>query len=121
MTSKIDDLIARSSIGAALADIKARGIDAHLVDLERQRRTKKAATSATPPTTGAHSMITFRECAACADKAGSPTLCAACLHNRTTIDRLLAALRLALDGWEISSTSEAHRRKIDVLRAEFDA
>lgn len=31
-----DDLIARSSIGAAIADIKARGIDAHLVDLERE-------------------------------------------------------------------------------------
>jgi hypothetical protein len=29
-------LIARSSIGAAIADIKARGIDAHLVDLERE-------------------------------------------------------------------------------------
>jgi hypothetical protein len=41
-----DGLIARSSIGAAIADIKARGIDAHLVDLEREmnprrRKTKK--------------------------------------------------------------------------------
>jgi hypothetical protein len=38
-------LIARSSIGAAIADIKERGIDAHLVDLEREmnrrRPTKK--------------------------------------------------------------------------------
>lgn len=33
-------LIARSSIGAALADIKARGIDAHLVDLEREMSPK---------------------------------------------------------------------------------
>ena len=32
----IKGLIAKSSIGAALADIKARGIDAHLVDLERE-------------------------------------------------------------------------------------
>jgi len=31
-----ENLIARSSIGAALADIKARGNDAHLVDLERE-------------------------------------------------------------------------------------
>lgn len=31
-----EDLIARSSIGAAITDIKARGIDAHLVDLERE-------------------------------------------------------------------------------------
>lgn len=37
-------LIERSSIGAAIADVKARGIDAHLVDLEcamqRPRRSK---------------------------------------------------------------------------------
>lgn len=32
----IGELIARSSIGAAIADIKERGIDAHLVDLERE-------------------------------------------------------------------------------------
>ncbi len=31
-----DGLIARSSIGMGLADIKARGIEAHLVDLERE-------------------------------------------------------------------------------------
>lgn len=31
-----DALIARSSIGAAIADVKARGIDAHLADLERE-------------------------------------------------------------------------------------
>jgi hypothetical protein len=40
-----DGLIARSSIGAAIADIKKRGIDAHLVDLERElhpRRPRKA-------------------------------------------------------------------------------
>lgn len=29
----------------------------------------------------------FKECATCAAKPGSPTLCAGCLHNRTTIDR----------------------------------
>lgn len=33
-----DVLIARSSIGAALADVKTRGIDAHLADLERSTR-----------------------------------------------------------------------------------
>ena len=31
-----DGLIARSSIGAVIADIKTRGIDAHLIDLERE-------------------------------------------------------------------------------------
>lgn len=31
-----DALIARSSIGAAIDDVKARGIDAHLIDLERE-------------------------------------------------------------------------------------
>lgn len=31
-----EDLIARSSIGAAIADIKERGIEAHLLDLERE-------------------------------------------------------------------------------------
>ena len=45
----IKELIAKSSIGAALDDIKKRGIDAHLVDLEREmnrRRTKKSTTKA---------------------------------------------------------------------------
>jgi hypothetical protein len=37
----IDELIAKSSIGAGLADIKARGIDAHLVDLERETKPKR--------------------------------------------------------------------------------
>ena len=40
------ELIARSSIGQGLADIKKRGIDAHLRDLEREmfpkRRKRKA-------------------------------------------------------------------------------
>jgi hypothetical protein len=36
-----DDLLARSSIGAGLADIKARGIDAHLADLEREMIPKR--------------------------------------------------------------------------------
>ena len=35
-----EGLIARSSIGAAIADINARGIDAHLVDLEREMTPK---------------------------------------------------------------------------------
>jgi hypothetical protein len=43
-----EGLIARSSIGAALADIKGRGIDAHLADLEREmkpwQRKKQAQT-----------------------------------------------------------------------------
>lgn len=42
----IDALIARSSIGAAIADVKARGIDAHLADLEREmsrRRPKRGS------------------------------------------------------------------------------
>jgi hypothetical protein len=50
-----DALIARSSIGAAVADVKARGIDAHLVDLERELhrrlRKKPAKTSKREPTT----------------------------------------------------------------------
>ena len=33
----IESLIARSSVGAALADIKERGIDAHLADLENDK------------------------------------------------------------------------------------
>ena len=41
--SSFADILARSSIGAAVADVKARGIDAHLADLEREtrRRTPK--------------------------------------------------------------------------------
>lgn len=30
----------------------------------------------------------FRECDTCRKKAGMPTLCAGCLHNRSVIDRL---------------------------------
>lgn len=45
-----DALIARSSIGAAIDDVKKRGIDAHLIDLEREthvrRRARKAGRSA---------------------------------------------------------------------------
>jgi hypothetical protein len=37
-----EDLIARSSIGAAIADVKERGIDAHLVDLEREMNRKRS-------------------------------------------------------------------------------
>lgn len=36
-----EGLIARSSIGAALDDIKKRGIDAHLADLEREMRPRR--------------------------------------------------------------------------------
>lgn len=37
LATPIDELIAKSSIGQALADVKERGIDAHLADLERGR------------------------------------------------------------------------------------
>ena len=37
------DLIARSSIGTAIADVKARGIDAHLDDLERAMNRRRPA------------------------------------------------------------------------------
>ncbi len=43
MTKPIDVLIARSSIGAAIADVKARGIDAHLVGLEREMNHRRPA------------------------------------------------------------------------------
>jgi len=36
-----DALIARSSIGRAIADVRKRGIDAHLVDLEREMRPRR--------------------------------------------------------------------------------
>lgn len=35
------DLLARSSIGAAIADIKERGIGAHLADLEKEMRPRR--------------------------------------------------------------------------------
>jgi hypothetical protein len=38
---EFDDLIDRSSIGAGLRDIKERGIDAHLADLEREMRPRR--------------------------------------------------------------------------------
>jgi hypothetical protein len=46
--SDIKDLIAKSSIGAALADIKERGIDAHLVDLEREMNRRRPSTKKRP-------------------------------------------------------------------------
>ena len=47
---EFNDLLARSSIGAALLDIKERGIEAHLADLERElpNRHKKPATVKKP-------------------------------------------------------------------------
>jgi hypothetical protein len=39
----IDALIAKSSIGQGLADIKKRGINAHLVDLEREMKRRPRA------------------------------------------------------------------------------
>jgi hypothetical protein len=69
-------------------------------------------------------MITFKECESCAIKPGAPYLCAACLHNRATIDRLLAALRMAVDNWASSAShsgwSGSDLTKIEVLRKEFN-
>jgi hypothetical protein len=36
-----DALLARSSVGAAIADVRERGIDAHLVDLEREMNPRR--------------------------------------------------------------------------------
>lgn len=72
-------------------------------------------------------MITFKECDGCAQiaLAGTPPiLCAACLHNRHTIDRLLAALRMAISGWATSAShsgwSGSDLGKIEILKKEFD-
>jgi len=46
----IDELIAASSIGQGLADIKERGIDAHLEDLEQEMAPKKKRKKSTSPT-----------------------------------------------------------------------
>lgn len=46
----IDELIAASSVGAGLADIEERGIDAHLVDLEAEMAPKSKRKKATSPT-----------------------------------------------------------------------
>jgi hypothetical protein len=35
----------------------------------------------------------FMECAECRSKPGSPTLCPSCLHNRTLVSKLSAALK----------------------------
>jgi hypothetical protein len=40
--------------------------------------------------------IEYQECAECAAKPGSPTLCPSCLHNRTQINRLVADLEESL-------------------------
>lgn len=45
-----EGLIAKSSIGAAIADIKARGIDAHLVDLEREMNPRRRSTKTSKKT-----------------------------------------------------------------------
>lgn len=66
-------------------------------------------------------MTTFKECAICAAKPGAPTLCPACLHNRATIDRLLAALRTAIDGWASSDDGwhPSDQETRELLRKEF--
>lgn len=46
----IDDLIAKSSVGADLRDIKERGIDAHLADLEQEMAPKRKRKKSTSPT-----------------------------------------------------------------------
>jgi hypothetical protein len=70
-------------------------------------------------------MIAFHECAICRAKPGTPSLCASCVHNRATIDRLHGALRLALNGWASSVShsgwSGSDLMKIDMLRKEFNA
>src|SRR3954470_15982050 len=48
MTRTIEELIAASSIGQGLADIKARGIDAHLGDLEAEMAPKKHKSTSIP-------------------------------------------------------------------------
>ena len=45
-----EGLIAKSSIGAAITDIKARGIDAHLVDLEREMNPRRRSTKTSKKT-----------------------------------------------------------------------
>ena len=45
-----DALLARSSIGMGLADIKERGIDAHLADLEREMRPWRRSAKKKPKT-----------------------------------------------------------------------
>jgi hypothetical protein len=40
------------------------------------------------PLPNATGRVTFKECAACATKIGSPSLCEACLHNRAVADEL---------------------------------
>ncbi len=50
MSKTIEELIAASSIGAALADIEERGINAHLADLEREMKHWRLNRRTTRPT-----------------------------------------------------------------------
>lgn len=49
---------------------------------------KWARHNAPPPAEEEHDSGVFRECATCATKPGSPTLCPVCLHNRALVGRL---------------------------------
>lgn len=55
--SELDALIAKSSIGAGLADIEERGIDAHLSDLEQELKPKRKRKKSKLP-----SARTLQEC-----------------------------------------------------------
>jgi hypothetical protein len=57
----------------------------------------------------------FVECDACRAKPGTPALCAGCLHNRTAI----AHLRAAMSGW--TSYAWKDRAYVDDVQEYFDA
>lgn len=42
----------------------------------------------------------FKECATCAAKTGSPTLCQACLYNRALVNSLQGEIRRLRKAWE---------------------
>jgi hypothetical protein len=98
--SDFDALIARSSIGAAVEDVRRRGIDAHLVDLERQSRPRRRRPRSRP--VDAAFMRGFGAALASIWR---------CHHDGQMVEHLLKENGLTL----------ASFRGVAILRADYDA
>lgn len=73
--------------------------------------------------------VEFKECASCAKKAGSPTLCESCLHNRRVVNELqeeIERLNRMLESAEqnrqlFTADFQAERQRTTTHRKQLEA